>query len=167
MHEHDVSCATAPLVYPPPPRESRLYRAIMAVWTHPTWLAPVLVLACLGTAFSYVLAFNPADAKPDPLGPCAFRAITGLDCPGCGGTRMVWFLLHGDVLQAARHHAIALLVVPVLVYAYLAWGAKRIFNLTLPTRSIPTLAWVSFLGLWAVFSVVRNLPWEPFLYFRV
>lgn len=163
--------AYEPPPYVPPPYvplpDSKLYRALVAMGTKPSWLAPLAVLFCVGAAFSYVLTNNPADARPDPLGPCLFKAVTGLDCPGCGGTRMVWFLLHGDLGQAARHHAVALIAVPVVVYAYLAWTGKRLFGVSLPVPKLPSAAWFGYLGIWLVFSVVRNLPWEPFLYFRV
>jgi hypothetical protein len=39
--------------------------------------------------------------RPDRAVPVA-RAV-GIDGPGCVGTRMVWYLLHGNVVQAARH----------------------------------------------------------------
>jgi hypothetical protein len=144
----------------PPP--GRFYRLIMTIWTRPAWLAPLAVLACLGVAFTYVLNNNPADAKADPLGPCAFKLLTGLDCPGCGGTRMVWYLLHGNVLEAARYHIIALLAVPVLVWAYVVWAAKRIFGVTVPSIRIHPIAIGIFLAVWMVFAVLRDLPWAPF-----
>lgn len=36
--------------------------------------------------------------------PCLFRAVTGLYCPGCGGTRAVWYLLHGHFFLSFRFH---------------------------------------------------------------
>src|SRR5688572_23975602 len=150
MHEHEASHAPGAVRYYQPPPESRLHRLTMALWTRPSWLAPLAVLGCVGAAFSYVLANDPTDARPDPVGPCLFKAVTGLDCPGCGGTRMVWFLLHGNLGQAARHHLIALVAVPVLVYAYLAWGAKRVFNVALPTRNITPMIWIGYLVSWLV-----------------
>jgi hypothetical protein len=168
-HEH----ATPPrAVYPeqgqwatPPP--GRLERLAMAAWTKPKWLAPVAVLGCVGAAFTYVLQNNPADAQADPLGPCAFKLLTGFDCPGCGGTRMVWYLLHGNVLEAARYHFVALLAVPVLAWAYIVWAVFRFTGKKLPSKSIPLPLILGYLVFWFVFAVLRNLPWAPFDWFYV
>ena len=162
--------------YPPPtwvpgqyvPRPpSRLERIATAVWTKPAWLAPLAILGCVAAAFTYVLANDPTDQARDPLGPCAFKLVTGLDCPGCGGTRMVWYLLHGNLGEAARHHVVALIAVPFVVYAYVAWAAKRLFNVKIPTRRISGVVIGGYFGAWLAFSVLRNLPWEPFSYLFV
>jgi hypothetical protein len=42
--------------------------------------------------------------------PCWFHALTGADCPFCGGSRALGALLHGDVLGALRLNAFAVLV---------------------------------------------------------
>ncbi len=152
---------------PPPPPPGRVERFFIALWTRPAWLAPLALLGCMGLAFTYVLMNDPSDNQRDPLGPCAFKAVTGLDCPGCGGTRMVWYLLHGDLVQAGRHHLMAFLAAPVLAWAYLAWGMKRAFGLSLPTRRIPPVVWGGFLVATGLFAVLRNLPWEPFSWFFV
>jgi hypothetical protein len=170
MHEHDAHCAPAPVPHPAayqPPPQGRFSRWATAAWTKPSWLAPLAVLGCVGLAFSYVLANDPTDAKADPMGPCIFKAVTGYDCPGCGGTRMVWYMLHGNVTEAARHHLVAFLAVPVLAYAFLVWGAQRVFARRLPRVRIPPLAWSLYLGAWGVYAVLRNLPWPPFSYFFV
>lgn len=44
------------------------------------------------------------------LPPCFFYSLTGLYCPGCGGTRAVLELLHGHVLLSLWYH-------PIVVYA--------------------------------------------------
>lgn len=36
--------------------------------------------------------------------PCLFHLLTGLYCPGCGGTRAVWYLLHGQILKSIQYH---------------------------------------------------------------
>ncbi len=36
--------------------------------------------------------------------PCTFHALTGLYCPGCGGTRAVFYLFHGHFLKSLLYH---------------------------------------------------------------
>lgn len=40
--------------------------------------------------------------------PCPFWKLTGLYCPGCGGTRAIRALLHGDILLSLRCHPLIL-----------------------------------------------------------
>lgn len=40
--------------------------------------------------------------------PCLFRAITGLYCPGCGGTRAVLALLTGHPVKSFLYHPLVL-----------------------------------------------------------
>jgi uncharacterized protein DUF2752 len=40
---------------------------------------------------------------------CPIRAVFGIDCPGCGGTRALLALMRGDVPQAARENVAAVL----------------------------------------------------------
>ena len=134
--------------------------------SRPAWVAPLAVLACAASAVGYVAANDPTDARRDPVGPCLFRELTGLDCPGCGGTRMVWYLVHGNIPEAARHHLVALLLVPIVLYGYVVWAASRLLGTAIPWRP-GRRSWLAVGIVWAVFAVLRNLPWEPFLSFRV
>ena len=45
---------------------------------------------------------------------CLFRAISGLPCPGCGLTRALVALLHGDPAAAFAHHPYSFILLPVL-----------------------------------------------------
>lgn len=40
--------------------------------------------------------------------PCIFHKLTGLYCPGCGGTRALYWLLKGDVTRSLHYHSIVL-----------------------------------------------------------
>ena len=42
--------------------------------------------------------------------PCLFHLATGYYCPGCGGTRAITSLLHGQILNSFLYH-------PVVLYA--------------------------------------------------
>jgi hypothetical protein len=128
----------------------------------PRWLAPAAILACFTGGAATVLWFNPTAAAADAIPTCIVKATTGFDCPGCGGTRAFYYLLHGNLPEAARHHALAVFAAPFLVWMYVAWAVQRIWGLRLPQPrlSARSIAW--FLTIWGVFSVVRNLPWAPF-----
>src|SRR5258706_4453587 len=54
--------------------------------------------------------FNPATVHFYPS--CVFHALTGLQCPGCGTTRALHHLLHGDVAGAFRLNAMLFVAVP-------------------------------------------------------
>jgi hypothetical protein len=65
--------------------------------------------------------------------PCLFRAMTGLYCPGCGGTRAVQYLLQGRLLLSLRYHPLvlyALLAVAVEAISFVlakVWGDRRLY----------------------------------------
>ncbi|UQS23513.1 DUF2752 domain-containing protein [Amycolatopsis thermalba] len=97
--------------------------------------------------------------------PCWFHALTGLDCPFCGGSRALGALLHGDVLAALSYNAFALVVLLPLAVVTLVdaarWEAGR------ARRWWPAGArgrWVTLVvvGLALVWWVGRNLPFAPF-----
>ncbi|MGP4053418.1 DUF2752 domain-containing protein [Mycobacterium sp. 4D054] len=86
--------------------------------------------------------------------PCPFQALTGWNCPACGGLRMTHDLLHGDLAAAFVDNAFILIGAPLL----LAWVLLRRRHgrpaFTMPTYVVvitAVLAW----------TVVRNLPGFP------
>ena len=126
------------------------------------------VLAAFGAAAAFVLRFNPTDREADPTGPCMWHAITGINGPTCGGTRMFYYLLHADVVQAARHHLAALVAVPFLVYAFVQWAMSVWFGVRLRPLRLSRWAYIGFGAFWLLYSVVlRNLPWPPFSWFDI
>jgi hypothetical protein len=141
----------------------RVTRFVQRVWTRsPIWAAPLALLVCMGGAVGYTLASHPADAGAGDAPTCLLKYTTGFVCPGCGGTRAAWYLLHGDLPAAARHHAIFAFAVPFLLYMYVAWAAKRLFKWNLPQLNLSPAVLITFVAVWAVWSVARNLPWAPF-----
>lgn len=50
------------------------------------------------------------------LPPCVFHSLTGLYCPGCGGTRACRLLLSGNIFQSFLYHPGVLLAAVLYVW---------------------------------------------------
>lgn len=50
------------------------------------------------------------------LPPCVFHSLTGLYCPGCGGTRACRLLLSGHIFQSFLYHPGVLLAAALYVW---------------------------------------------------
>ncbi|MBR33112.1 MAG: hypothetical protein CMN77_17570 [Spirochaetaceae bacterium] len=46
---------------------------------------------------------------------CIFYSLTGLPCPGCGMTRSVHFLMHGDLIHSLQYHPLGMITLLVCV----------------------------------------------------
>ena len=127
---------------------------------------PLGVWAVLGAATAFVLTFNPTDRLGDPTGPCLWHTLTGIDGPTCGGTRMFWYLIHGNPVQSARHHLAALVGLLYGGYALVAWTSAWLVGRQLPLWRPSTRIWIIYGAVFLLYSVVlRNLPWPPFTWF--
>ena len=90
---------------------------------------------------------------------CIFFKLTGLYCPGCGTTRMLFYLVHGHVFDALRYNALSLLVLPAVFYALV----RRSFAAGLPALPHVSRRWMmAFAFTVVLFTVARNIPAEPF-----
>jgi Protein of unknown function (DUF2752) len=114
----------------------------------------VLCLAALGVG-AVVFFFNPSAYVFYPA--CPFHALTGLYCPGCGGTRALYQLLHGHVLLALKDNALFVLMLPMLA----VWGTRFVVQKSRNQQTAfqlrPKMVWL-FLVVALVFTVLRNLP---------
>jgi hypothetical protein len=129
----------------------------------PRWVSPLGLTALLSGGVAYTLLMRPTATSATAAPTCVMKLFTGFDCPGCGGTRAAWYLLHGDIPAAAHHHAMMVFATPFLVYLYVSWTVNRLANRkVLPTMRLSNGALIGFLVAWLVFSVARNLPWAPF-----
>jgi hypothetical protein len=78
----------------------------------------VLALLAIGLVQTVLVALRL------PGWPCAFRQATGIPCPGCGLSRALASLLHGDVSRALAFHAFA----PVAVACGLLLAASVVLR---------------------------------------
>jgi hypothetical protein len=145
-----------------PPTQTRAGFFARLAARAPSWSGPVAIAACFAGVASWVLISDPTDSTATDPPSCLVKLTTGLDCPGCGGTRAFYYLLHGNLPQAVRHHAMAVLAAPLLVWLYIAWSVRKVTGRRLPVPQLGGRAAVAFLAAWAVFWVARNIPVEPF-----
>lgn len=65
---------------------------------------------------------------------CPFKLLTGCPCPGCGGTRAFFALLHGDVITAIYTNPLSVMlilfaaIVPIWVFCDCLRGTKSFWN---------------------------------------
>ncbi|MCK7624177.1 DUF2752 domain-containing protein [Streptomyces sp. RS10V-4] len=89
--------------------------------------------------------------------PCPFRLMTGLLCPFCGGTRMAYDLMHGDLVTACHDNAVLLVLgVPAAAWALARWLAAGLRGRHRPLR-LTHRGNAVVLGIAAVWMVARNL----------
>ncbi len=100
---------------------------------------------------------NPASAYPQ----CPMKALTGLDCPGCGGLRATHSLVHGDIVGALHHNVVAFVIIPVIAYMIVRW-VFGLWGRELPAMRLPRWSGWAIPVAMIVFSIVRNIPNTPF-----
>jgi hypothetical protein len=124
-------------------------------------VAPLTVAASTMLVCAVVWVGDPTTPH-GPLPVCPTKALLGIDCPGCGSLRMLYSLMHGNLLAATRFNALALVAVVLLVWAYLAWTYGRLVGRRI--RSWQHYRWSAAvtLGLVTAWLVVRNIPFAPF-----
>ncbi|GIU83839.1 MAG: hypothetical protein KatS3mg008_0614 [Acidimicrobiales bacterium] len=118
--------------------------------------APVSALAAVAAIVSLRDPHTPG-----AYGLCPFKALTGMDCPGCGSLRALRHLAAGDFVGALDHNAL----IPPLVIVGGLWALGVAAGRTLLPRVGPERAHVALTSALFVlfsFTALRNLPTEPF-----
>jgi hypothetical protein len=119
-------------------------------------------LAVAGLVLAASLALVVLDPNKGHLPICPLKATTGLDCPGCGGLRCVHDLATGHPAAAANQNVLAVVLFPFLIAWWGVWLFRR-WRGDLRPVSVPSRVIVTVLVLAAIFGIVRNLPFVPYL----
>lgn len=77
--------------------------------------AGLLALVFVGAWFA-----NPN--RPLPFEVCAFKYLTGFDCPTCGLTRALCHAVHFDLAQSVSYHPAG----PLVAIALVVWLASGV-----------------------------------------
>jgi hypothetical protein len=103
-----------------------------------------------GAIAAAVFAFDPERVHVFPV--CPFHQMTGLWCPGCGTTRALHQLLHGNLAAAFRFNLLSMTLMPVAGYLVVRGDASALK---------PGWIWLLLVVIVA-FGVLRNIPAYPF-----
>lgn len=118
-------------------------------------LRAVAPLAVAALAASLLLLFPPQRYTFYPQ--CPIYRYLHLKCPGCGTTRALAALLHGDIAEALRLNALTTLLMPfAAAYAALCYG-RFLRRETVQLPRLPPPAVYMALGFAVLFAIVRNL----------
>lgn len=122
-------------------------------------LTVLFVWLTLTAGAIYVFIFEPGRSGFF-LG-CTFRAVTGYACPGCGSTRGLHALLHGDVIAALKFNPFMVLALPFLLYVLLRHTNAVMRDQPINRNRLDQkYIWMLFfvvLGFW----IFRNTPYYP------
>ena len=99
--------------------------------------------------------FNPTKYGFYPV--CQFHRLTGLNCPGCGATRALFALLHGQ-FQIAFHDNALLLGCLVFGAGRFVWVEVEKWRGRLHSRFLANWMLWTLLAVTIIFGIIRNLP---------
>ena len=122
----------------------------------------LLLLAALAVTAGLLLLYRVEPTEGSLYPRCMFHLLTGLHCPGCGTTRCLHALVHGQFRQAAAYNALTLLALPFLLFWAGRWSLAFLRGVPLRPRPLPRWAYVVLVGGVLAFWVLRNLNVAPF-----
>jgi len=123
-------------------------------------LRAALIWATLAAGATYLFIFEPGKSGLFPG--CPFRALTGFTCPGCGSTRGLHYLLHGDVVAAFELNPLLILSLPFLLYALGRYTIAAVRGRPLKVNQLNAkYIWVLLAAILS-FWVFRNTAFYPF-----
>ena len=128
-----------------------MYRrsSVLAIWS--------LIIA--GAA--YLFFFEPGKSGFFPG--CPFRLLTGFTCPGCGTTRALHQILHGDFYTAFTLNPLLLLAIPFLLFALLRYSAIVMRGGVPRGNALPAPYIYAIFFVILSFWIFRNTPLYPFV----
>lgn len=128
-----------------------MYRrsTVVAIW--------LLIIA--GAA--YLFFFEPGKSGFFPG--CPFRFLTGFTCPGCGTTRALHQILHGDFYTAFTLNPLLLLAIPFALFALIRYTVIAMRGSVPRGNSLPAPYIYAIFFVILSFWIFRNTPFYPFV----
>ena len=112
-----------------------------------------LVVVMLGAAVLFLFAPERYDFYPQ----CPIYRYFHVQCPGCGTTRALAALLHGNFDEALHLNALTTLLMPLAAIYASAWYCRFVQRKPFRWPELPRAAVPSALAAAILFAVIRNL----------
>jgi hypothetical protein len=119
------------------------------------------ILVAVAAAFAYVGTVDPNEPGHYPV--CPLFRYTGLYCPGCGGLRSAYAVVHGDLGTALGANAVVVLGCLVFAAVWTVWVVRALRGRPARLDPGPVTLWAAGVLL-LVFTLVRNLPFGGLLH---
>jgi hypothetical protein len=114
-----------------------------------------VALTGLGAACLVVFLFNPEQYHFYPQ--CLFHQVTGWECPGCGGLRATYQLLHGNLAAAWGFNPLVVLMAPVAGWIIARELIREATGKVLPGKfTQPVFVWM-LVPTVVLFGILRNV----------
>ena len=119
---------------------------------------------CLTLTFPLIVKLIVSGQKITGIPPCLLKELFGLNCPLCGGTRCVNALMHLSIKKAVWYNPMVIVSLAFFgiwyVRSFIKCLTEKDADITPDRRAV----WV-FAIMWAVFALVRNLPFYQEIFY--
>lgn len=122
-----------------------------------------VLLLWLAAAAAAVFLFIIEPGKVTFLPLCPFRALTGFQCPGCGTTRGLHQLLHGNLVAAFELNPLLILSLPFVLFAMLRFTILVMRGRPIARNTLSPKYIFTIFGVVLFFWIFRNTPFYPFV----
>ncbi len=117
-------------------------------------------LAIIATVAAVLVRFPPTQSRFYPR--CPIYETLHLQCPGCGATRALAAVLRGHFSEAMHSNALVTLLLPIAAIYGTLWYRRLLRGDTIRWPRPPQAAIFCAFGIAAVFTILRNLPFQLF-----
>lgn len=126
--------------------------------------AIIFAYICIGVCLAAVTLYFFEPGKSGLFPSCLLYEYSGFYCPGCGSTRAMSKIVHGDVVAALRMNILTVFFTPFIIYSFLLFGSRIFLKKPLPSYRIPAIVIWGLVVVIILFGILRNLPYYPFYF---
>ncbi len=91
---------------------------------------------------------------------CLFKKLTGLYCPGCGITRMLYSIVNLKFYQAFRYNPLLFIMLPFGIFFYIDYLIRKDKSIY---KKIPSKFWYLVIIILIIYGILRNISEFSFL----